>query len=381
MSFEEFLNNKPLFYDKIDLERMPEAYGYVENSLGNYRIVHIVGTNGKGSTGRILAELLRREGFSVGHYTSPHILRFNERIWIDGSDISDEALQESHEKLMGWLSKETADALSYFEYTTLLALVAFEKCDIVVLEAGLGGEFDATSVTKRELSVITPIGFDHQAFLGETIEEIAGTKLRCMAKDVVISPQPYDETLQIARNIAKERGSTLYFPSKLLSETLIEEIEEYSKRKGWPFFISENAATAFASAKILTGKVPDPSSLESVKLKGRFERIAPNVILDVGHNPLAARAVAAALDLKRPVLVYNAFEDKDVDEVLKILAPFVERVEIIEVENQRVMAPERLKKAIESAGLQSGEFEGVKEEEEYLVFGSFAVAEAFLKRS
>ncbi len=381
MSFEEFLNSKPLFYDKIDLERMPEAYGYVENSLGNYRIVHIVGTNGKGSTGRILAELLVEEGFSVGHYTSPHILRFNERIWIDGSDISDEALQESHEKLMGWLSKETADALSYFEYTTLLALVAFEKCDIVVLEAGLGGEFDATSVTKRELSVITPIGFDHQAFLGETIEEIAGTKLRCMAKDVVISPQPYDETLQIAGNIAKERGSTLYFPSKLLSETLIEEIEEYSKRKGWPFFISENAATAFAAAKILTGKVPDPSSLESVKLKGRFERIAPNVILDVGHNPLAARAVAAALDLKRPVLVYNAFEDKDVDEVLKILAPFVERVEIIEVENQRVMAPERLKKAIESAGLQSGEFEGVKEDEEYLVFGSFAVAEAFLKRS
>ena len=125
MSFEEFLNSKPLFYDKIDLSRMPKAFESVEGCLGGYRTVHIVGTNGKGSTGRILAELLVEEGFSVGHYTSPHILRFNERIWIDGSDISDEALQESHEKLMGWLSKETADALSYFEYTTLLALVAF----------------------------------------------------------------------------------------------------------------------------------------------------------------------------------------------------------------------------------------------------------------
>ena len=103
------------------------------------------------------------------------------------------------------LGKEISDSLSYFEYTTLLAFVVFENCDLMVLEAGLGGEFDATNVCHKELSVITPIGIDHQAFLGETIKEIAATKIRSIQKQVLLAPQVYDEVVEVAENISVQR--------------------------------------------------------------------------------------------------------------------------------------------------------------------------------
>ena len=147
----------------------------------------------------------------VGHFSSPHILKFNERIWLNGSDSSDEVLDVAHQKLFTILGSEMSESLSYFEYTTLLAFVVFEKCDLMVLEAGLGGEFDATNVCDKALSVITPIGIDHQAFLGESIEEIAGTKIRSIQNQVLLAPQVYDEVREVARNIADEKGAKLYF--------------------------------------------------------------------------------------------------------------------------------------------------------------------------
>ncbi len=379
MDLNDFLLTKPLYYDKIDLSRMPRAYSLVEKDLNPGRVIHVIGTNGKGSTGRMLAELLRGRGFRVGHYSSPHILRFNERIWIEGKDISDSDLQEAHEKLFRLLPKAVSESLSYFEYTTLLALVAFEGLDIVVFEAGLGGEFDATSVVERELSVVTPIGLDHQAFLGETIEEIAATKLRSMARRVVIAPQPDEKVYRVARSIAAQKGSELVFVKDLDAGTM-REMEKICKKKGWPRFLAQNGATAIAAAEEIVGESIDPTCLEGVELRGRFERVAPNVILDVGHNLLAAEAVADALDGRRPVLVYNAFEDKDAEEILKIFAPHISRLELIEIDSVRAMDREELAAAAKRAGLEAGEFAGIDEERNYLVFGSFAVAEAFLKR-
>ena len=373
------MRSKPLYYDKIDLSRMPRAYNLVKKYLNPGRIIHLVGTNGKGSTGRILAELLRSSGFEVGHYSSPHILEFNERIWIDGHDISDSGLERAHEKLYGLLPEEVSDSLSYFEYTTLLALVAFEGLDFVVFEAGLGGEFDATSVAERELSVITPIGLDHQAFLGDTIEEIASTKLRCMARCTVVAPQPEEKIYSIADSIAAQRGSRLVFVKDFDAQR-IKKIGEVCKKRGWPKFLAQNAATAIAAAEEILGKRIDPEALEGVVLRGRFEKVAPNVILDVGHNLLAAEAVAGALEGEKPVLVYNALEDKDAEGILKTLAPHVSGLELIDIENARVMDKKAVIAAAERAGLSVGRFDGVRKDRNYLVFGSFAVAEAFLKR-
>jgi hypothetical protein len=126
--------------------------------------------------------------------------------------------------------------------------------------------------------------------------------------------------------------------------------------------------------------VPDEAIYGKVRLKGRFEKVAPNVVLDVGHNPLGAQAVAEALDGKKRILVYNALNDKDVEEILKILEPVVARVEIIPIESERAMDPERLRRVARRIGLDVGTFRRIDPAENYLVFGSFVVAEAFLKR-
>ncbi|BBG66556.1 dihydrofolate synthase [Hydrogenimonas sp.] len=380
MDLNDFLRSKPLYYDKIDLSRMPGAYALVERYLNPGRVVHIIGTNGKGSTGRILAELLRSRGYRVGHYTSPHISRFNERIWIEGDDISDDDLQTAHEKLAKRLPKSVADSLSYFEYTTLLALTAFENLDYTVLEAGLGGEFDATSVVPKELSVVTPIGLDHQAFLGDTVEEIAATKLRSIGRRAVVSAQPFKESLDIACRIAASKGSELYFAEDMLDSETKDRVADLCRGRGWPPFMAQNAATALAAASLLTGEECDLSVIGQVRIRGRFERVAENIILDVGHNALGARAVADALDSLKPVLVYNALADKDVDEILGILAPHISRLELIEIEGARAMEPGKIVEAAEKLDIEVDEFRGVDEKSLYLVFGSFYVAEAFLKR-
>ena len=197
-SFDTFLQNKPLYYKEIDHKRVHRAYSLLKPHIKQPRTVHIVGTNGKGSTGRMIAHLAYKSGLKVGHFSSPHILKFNERIWLNGSDSTDQVLEEAHQRLFTILGEKMSEKLSYFEYTTLLAFVVFENCDLMVLEAGLGGEFDATNVCDKALSVVTPIGIDHQAFLGESIEEIAGTKIRSIQKQVLLAPQVYDMGFDMA---------------------------------------------------------------------------------------------------------------------------------------------------------------------------------------
>ncbi|WP_236617361.1 Mur ligase family protein [Lebetimonas sp. JS032] len=185
----KFLEKKPLFYKEIDLKRMPKAFNLIKNNINLKPVIHIIGTNGKGSTGRFLAHTLLKKGYSVGHYTSPHILKFNERIWINGKDIDDEDLEIAHSRLQKLLPEKVSESLSYFEYTTLLAAIAFEGLDFVIMEAGLGGEFDATAVFDKKITLITPIDYDHQNFLGNSIKEIATTKLNAIEKEAIIGKQ------------------------------------------------------------------------------------------------------------------------------------------------------------------------------------------------
>ena len=171
MNLKKYLEEKPLYYEKIDYSRMPRIYDKIKSYLAIPKIVHIIGTNGKGTTGRFLADALFSMGFNTGHYTSPHILEFNERIWINGADAADEELEYAHVRLQKLLTKVDADSLSYFEYTTLLAILVFKECEFVVIEAGLGGEYDATAVFPKIATLVTPISYDHEAFLGSTIKD------------------------------------------------------------------------------------------------------------------------------------------------------------------------------------------------------------------
>ncbi|WOE70319.1 bifunctional folylpolyglutamate synthase/dihydrofolate synthase [Hydrogenimonas thermophila] len=375
---EKFLNSKPLYYDVIDLSRMPKAYEYIKPHIKLGKVIHLVGTNGKGSIGRILSSLLLSKGVSVGHYTSPHILKFNERIWINGRDIDDERLEQAHKRVFSLLPENVANSLSYFEYTTLLALAAFERCDYIVLEAGLGGEFDATNVVEKDLSIIVPIGKDHQQFLGDSLEEIAATKLRSIDKKALLAPNQPDIVLEVAKRIAIERGCEIYRTEDILNSNERDEIYESLETKGWADYLKYNALTAVAAMKLLGfddfGTLP-----ERVELRGRFEKIATNIILDVGHNELAASAIVKALKGKKVVLVYNTLEDKDAKTILSILSPVIKRVEIISIQTQRQMAIDRLKSIVEELNIPYCDFKSINEEEEFLVFGSFYTAEAFLK--
>jgi dihydrofolate synthase/folylpolyglutamate synthase len=358
------------------------------------RTVHIVGTNGKGSTGRMIAYLAHKSGLMVGHFSSPHILKFNERIWLNGSDSSDEVLDAAHQKLFTILGSEMSESLSYFEYTTLLAFVVFEKCDLMVLEAGLGGEFDATNVCDKVLSVITPIGIDHQAFLGESIEDIAGTKIRSIQDQVLLAPQVYDEVLEVAKRISLEKNAVLHIAgedTRVLLKTSCDlrvntgvnpynnRLQSIAKEKSWGNYLIDNASVALQALDILEISY-DVNDLLSLELFGRFYRLTENIRIDVGHNPLAAKAIEKALDDK-VVLIYNSLDDKDYVSVLRILKPKVKRVEIIPIHSQRATTLSEIERALQTVGLEYSYFKGhIDENEDYLVFGSFYVVEEFLKR-
>jgi dihydrofolate synthase/folylpolyglutamate synthase len=399
VTLENFLDRKPLYYKEIDYERVHIAYGMLKSHIRQPRTVQVVGTNGKGSTGRILAHLAYQNDLSVGHYTSPHIMKFNERIWLNGKDASDEVLEVAHQRLYTVLGQEMSDALSYFEYTTLLAFIVFENCDLMVLEAGLGGEYDATSVCDKELSIITPIGLDHQAFLGESIEKIATTKIKSIQKKALLAPQPYPEVIEVAKKIAEEKGAELFFsaeqdncrsgyPYPDINEGIDEsvgvgaprptELRKIAQDKGWAGYLIDNTMVALQALEIL-GIGYDINMLADLELFGRFYPIKENIRIDVGHNPLAAQAIVKAME-PETVLIYNSLDDKDYEAVLQALKHKVKRVEIIQIDSQRATTLDEIEKALQNVGLEYSYFNGIIDEDErYLVFGSFYVVEEFLK--
>ena len=377
-SFKEFIEQKSLYYKEIDTDIVKEAYNQLSPHISHPLAIHLIGTNAKGSTGRAIAHLAYKSGKSVGHYSSPHIVRFNERLWLNGKDASDTQIEDAHKKLYSILDRYILDRLSYFEYTTLLAFVLFEKCDLIVLEAGLGGEFDATTLYQnRVLTLITPIGIDHQAFLGSTIEEITSTKLRAMSRRVVLSPQPYKEVYEIAKILAQSRGS------------LIEDIDidrylnddrflQIMRQKGYPKYLQQNIAVAMSVADLM-GIEYEIEDLDSLRLFGRYYPLADNIYIDVGHNELAASAIYEAI-ANDTVLIYNTLDDKDYKTILQILSPKLKRVEIIKIDTPRAVDIDRLKATLDTLNIAYSEFEGkIDESENYLVFGSFYTVESFLE--
>jgi dihydrofolate synthase/folylpolyglutamate synthase len=381
-SFEQFINEKPLYYKEIDHERVHKAYAILKPHIKQPTTIHIVGTNGKGSTGRIIASLLHFSGTKVGHFSSPHILKFNERIWIEGEDIDDGHLEVAHEKLFAILGQEMSDALSYFEYTTLLALVAMEDLEVIVLEAGLGGEFDATNVCSKSLSIITPIGLDHQDFLGETIEEIAQTKINSIEKAFLLAYQVHDEVYAVAQEIAKKKNATLYDVSTWISkdDKKYQQTQKEIHALNWSDYLFENTLSAIYALEIL-GLNYKIEMLRQVKLFGRFYQYRQNVRIDVGHNLLAANAIVKALqkEKKRPILIYNSLDDKDFNAILKLFKPHIEAVELIEIETQRAVESKVLESTLNQLEIPYRKHKSLEEDKSYLVFGSFYVVESFLK--
>lgn len=368
MNLESFLSKKPLFYAHFDPLRIKKVWDRVKHNFSMPKIIHIIGTNAKGTTGRFIANYLYSQNKKTGHYTSPHISKFNERIWLNGENASDKLLEIAHEKLLKILNKEEADSLSYFEYTTLLCAVVFEKeCEYAVIEAGLGGEHDATSIFNDYLLVITPIDYDHKEFLGETIKEIATTKLNAAKSDVIVGFQDHKEVYEIAKEKTLQINKKAFF------------LEDDYKRDPNKEYLQENKLLALKAVEYL-GFNPSINDFKENTLFGRLTRLDKNITIDVGHNALAARAIKKSLKDKKITLIYNTLKDKEYEEILKILKENIIAVEIIEIKDERRVLKKELEETLKRLNIKYSDFNKIDENKEYLVFGSFKTVESFCKR-
>ena len=376
MSLDNFLENKPLFYETIDYERFPKIFQKITHHFKIPKIIHLVGTNGKGTTGRFLATALFNNGYKVGHYTSPHIMKFNERIWLNGSDVSDDTLQMAHVKLSSILDEVDLEALSYFEYTTLLGIWIFQSCDYVVLEAGLGGEFDATAVFDKILTLVTPIDIDHQAFLGENIKAIATTKLNAIQNNAILASQKHLEVYDIASKLSK--NFNIQKIEDILSSNDLKNIKKISKKLNLVKYLENNLSLAICALNFLNIDYKE-SDFENSRLFGRLSSFGKNILIDVGHNPLAATSILNQLKPNKYILIYNSYKDKDYNLILKILKPIIQNVQIINIYGQRVESIDKLQKVLKELKIEYSKFKKIESEKQYLVFGSFSVVEQFLK--
>ena len=364
-SLNSFLEYKSLYYNKIDYTIVNKAWNTIEAHVQIPYVIHIIGTNGKGSTGRFLSDILHQKGFDTLHYSSPHIVEFNERIWINGKNSSDEELESSHEKLKEILDEQTLEKLTYFEYTTLLALYLSSKRDYLVLEAGLGGEFDATNVLKNDLTLVTPIGLDHQNFLGDTIEEITHTKVRSCDNTMIVASQKNKEVYEV---LAKYKDK--------VDVKFVEDFDIDVSDAELPVYLKNNLKHSLSALKYLG---VDSTDYKLPRLFGRCDKISDKITIDVGHNTLAARVIKEHFIDKKVTLVYNSYSDKDYKGVLKILFPIIESLEIIKLDDKRIVDRESIADVCKELNIKYCDFEKIEEDKEYLVFGSFLVVEEFLR--
>jgi dihydrofolate synthase/folylpolyglutamate synthase len=378
MSLQSFLNKKPLYYSEIDYGRMPRIYKKIRFNFASTKIIHLIGTNGKGTTGRFLSCALFNIGYKTAHYTSPHIFEFNERIWINGSNVSDKSLEVAHEKLQTILSPEDSDALSYFEYTTFLAMLMFNDCDYIILEAGLGGEYDATAVFDKLLTLVTPIDYDHEAFLGSDIKSITKTKLNSIQNKAIMVKQKYDDIYVVADEIQNSKKIKIYSVDDFLKDNDLKKISQISKKLSLALYLKENLKLCISALNLLNIEYRVDDFNDS-KLFGRLTKIGDNILLDVGHNPLAALWIAKSLEGAKYTLIYNTYKDKNYQKVIEILKDIISDVEIIDIQDDRIVPKIQLYETLTHLGIKYTTFNQIKIDKNYLVFGSFKVVEEFLK--
>lgn len=343
-------------------------------------VIHVAGTNGKGSLIAYLSAILEKAGYSVHRYISPHLIRFNERIQLNGRQISDEYLQALLERVVGYVDKEPVTS---FESTTAAAFLAFSEhpADVLILETGMGGRMDATNVIDTPLlTAITPISFDHTNFLGNTLTEIATEKAGIMKAGVpCIVGRQRNEALKVIEKTAKRLKSELYRCDKewQLAWQAGSTVYESAKRTvplkpslaGKHQF--DNAAAAVACVDMLPGfHITDghivqglesavwPARLQRLK-QGRLAALVPKGMelwLDGGHNPQGADALAQWIgdrNMREVYLVCGMIKGKDSGAFLKSLSAYVQGVYTVTIPDEPVSQPaEQLEMAAREAGMQ-----------------------------
>lgn len=379
-----------------------ENIAILAKSLGHpeqkYSSVHIAGTNGKGSTAAFLESILRHAGYRPGLYTSPHLERINERIRVNGNEISDEAFAAVFSRIHRAIEQLLADGTlrahpTFFECLTAIAFTHFAEAGIefAVFETGLGGRLDATNILTPRVSVITRIDFDHENFLGHSLLEIAGEKAGIIKPGV---PVVIAEQREEARAVLIARASGLGSPvtetlgafeiksqkmvagrvratlEEIATDTLFDIAPQLSGR-----FQLQNASNAVAAARLLRSQgahIDDAAVEKGIAMAvwpGRIEKVHshPDIYLDGAHNPSAARELATFLQENFPgrklILIFGALRDKAVDEISGILFPLASQVIFTEPRTSRSISAVQL---AEIAAHHAAKFEIIPNPEQAL---------------
>ncbi len=359
------------------LERPAELLRRMGNPEKDLKYIHIGGTNGKGSTAAMTASILRKAGYKTGLYTSPHLYRFNERIQVDGQEIADEDLAEVTAFVKPF-AETMEDLPTEFELVWCIAVEYFkrQKCDIVVVEVGMGGELDATNVIGvPEVAVITNIGLDHTGVLGNTVEEIAQTKSGIFKEGgsaVIYRSQPSVEG--ILEQVCREKHMTLkkadFDSIKRISHSLEGQVFDCGQRKAIELpLLGEhqlfNASVALSVIDTLIEKgyqITEQHIREGMKAvtwPGRFDIVSrdPLFIIDGGHNPQCFDAlmknVQDYLPNRRIVALTGVLADKDYAEMYKPVLPYIEEFVCITPPNERKLEAAELAKHLQNAGAKA----------------------------
>ena len=313
---------------KLGLGRVADAFPVIFEK--NIPVYHVAGTNGKGTAVYSLDHILRSNGLKTGRFVSPHLLRYNERISVDGIDIADGEVREIYRYLEKKINN--FEELSFFEVTFLIAWKYFEisGCDRAVFEVGLGGRLDATNVIEGpKRDIITSIGLDHTHILGDTLEKIALEKLGIVKKDDVVliggSADPdFDKWMA---EVALSKGAKKVCDDSLNLDIAFPPSCMSPEQK-------KNVRLAVKAALISEEKGVKIPDFGSMRLPARFEFIGPDIIADVAHNPPAMESLAKTVKerLGKVVLLYGAMKDKDVTKVLDIIGEITDSIFVVNLE-------------------------------------------------
>ena len=355
---------------KLGLDRVSAMVEELGNPHHGAKIVHVAGTNGKGSTCALIASALTAAGYRTGLFTSPHLIEPTERILIDGVQVTAEefagafdVVHQAAERLIGRGALDLHP--TYFETVTAMAFILMreKKAEWWVLEVGLGGRLDATNVVLPRLSVITPVDFDHEAYLGGSLESIAGEKAGILKAGVpaVIAPQRSE-----VMPVIESRAVELRVPLTRASEWRIEQLELDRRASRFRAKVYEihcplagehqvmNALTAAVALDCLgVPRATIENGIRQTRWPGRLEllRERPDLILDGAHNPAGARALAAYIERfyqgRRIWLIYGTMRDKAVGEVAGSLLPLASEVILTAPDQGRAARPEALREYLD----------------------------------
>ncbi len=359
---------------KLGLDRMKKTLKLLGNPEKSFKIIHVTGTNGKGSTSTFIYQTLKEHGYKTGLFTSPHIINFFDRIKID-NEISEEDFMRIFEIIKKTI-EDNDIKVSTFEFITLCAIYYFweNKCDYVVLEVGMGGRLDATNATDETLlSVITKIGLDHQEYLGNTLEEIAYEKA-CIMKEngrcVVYDQQ--QSVLDVFKEVAEDRNNKLYVADFNTAKNI--HIDATKNSFDWKNLHIEtrlvgkyqlyNAQLALTAIDILKDELnlTDEDIINGFKnayIPARFDIIRenPTVIYDGGHNADGVKALKSSIesiyDDKKVVFVYGVLKDKDYEDEIKLIKENAKAFITFTPDSPRALTSEKLKTQIEDYGMQA----------------------------